>query len=330
MDSHRVDRLDPAQLPDGSRRAFDLEVARLADGSSLAVPVNVVAGRGSTPCLVAVAGVHGDEADGIMALMELWEELAPEHVTGRLVMVPVANPAAFRADQRRSPLDDLDLNRVFPGKSDGSPSHRLASRLFTEVLRRADFVFSLHGWSCTGDVLDYVEFNHHLPDTSPASFRACQASGFEMIRISDWPNGLMTRVANEAGVPGMEAEVGGLGIGRRESRERYKGYTIALMQHLGMLDGEPPSNPTPRLVESFDVLSPIGGLLRMCVELGEEVKKGDLLATLHDLHGNLVGEVAAPDGGLVGSRRAYVSVGPGDRLVSIFRDVDKSVIADLG
>lgn len=322
-----VDHLALNDLEAGSRHAFDLRVSRLADGRDVTIPVNVLCGTRPGPCLVAVAGIHGDEADGIMALMDLWGELAPDDVTGRLVLVPVANLPAFQADQRRSPLDDLDLNRLFPGNPDGSPSERLAAVLFEEVIKTADFVFSLHGFTYQADVIDYVEFNHLLPEIAEASYRACQASGFNVIRISSWPQGLMTNAANRAGIPGMEAEVGGLGIARADYIARYKGYTRALMQHLGMLPGVPPANLAPRLVESFEVMAPTGGVLRMRVELGDEVQVGDVLATIHDLHGNELAAVRAPDGGLIGARLGYISVNPGDRLLRMLRDVDTAVIA---
>lgn len=320
-----MSHLDLEALPEGSRRSFNLEVVALGDGTKLALPVNVLQGARGGPCLAAVAGIHGDEADGIMALLELWEELAPETLAGRLVMVPVANPPAFIAGRRRSPLDDLDLNRIFPGRSEGLPSEQLAYRLFTEVLLAADFVISLHGWYATGTVLPYVEFNH-TAGTAAASYRAAAAAGFDLIRISNWSPGLMTRVANEAGIPGIETEIGGMGTSRAENRRRYKGHLMGLMQHLGMLAGEPPLNPAPRLVEHFDVFAPVGGLLRLSVDLGTMVEKGGRLATLHDLHGAPVHEVLAPDSGVVGACWTFVSAQPGTLLFRMFRDTDRAIV----
>src|SRR4029077_10965541 len=162
-----------------------------------------VVGRADGPCLVIVAGIHGDESEGVLALMELWSELDPASFTGCVVLGPVANPPAFAAHRRTSPLDGLDLNRIFPGKADGSPSERLAHRLFNSVLRHSDFLFSFHSWYSAGVVLPYVEFKQNIA-TARASLEAAKASGFDLIRISEWSPGLMTRVVNEAGIPGME------------------------------------------------------------------------------------------------------------------------------
>src|SRR5215469_6912348 len=93
-----------ADLPSRSRHSVDLDVTRLADGTVLRLPLNVVVGRAEGPYLTLVAGVHGDESEGVLALMELWNELDPAAFTGRVVIVPVANPPAFAAHRRTSPL----------------------------------------------------------------------------------------------------------------------------------------------------------------------------------------------------------------------------------
>ena len=129
-----------------SLRRSQLQVTRIADGSRLEVPMIVLAGMQSRPRLVCVAGIHGDEPEGMRALMELADELDPTKLKGELVLIPVANPSAFGAGSRVSPLDGLDLNRIFPGRANGSASERLAHALFEQVLSKADFVFALHSW----------------------------------------------------------------------------------------------------------------------------------------------------------------------------------------
>jgi uncharacterized protein len=311
----------PLDVPDLTRRSIDLDVTPLGDGSVLRLPVNVIAGRGDRPRLVVVAGIHGDEHDGIHALLELWEEIEPKDLVGRLVLVPSANPPAFAASSRRSPLDNLDLNRIFPGQAEGQPSQQIAHCLFENVLKHADFVFSMHGWTTYGAVLPYVEFNHLETSTARASFAAAAAAGFKIIRISNWSPGLMTRIVNEAGIPGMEAEIGGMGMTTSENRALYKLHARRLMAHLGML--KEPKDPVepPRIVEHLDITSPVGGAVRLKVQVGSEVSRGESLATIQDFHCRVLHEVVAPTAGLVGMARVCGSVQPGDLLFRMFSDV---------
>jgi len=315
-----VDVIDFERIPDGVRRAYSLRVVRLADGSVVSIPVNVVAGLSARPCLVAVAGIHGDEGVGVEALGDLWRELDPALLNGRLIIVPIANTAAFAADARLSPLDGLDLNRVFPGSIHGSPSQQLANRLFERVLTKADFLFSMHSWSKTGEVVPYVEFDHRNPRTARTSFEAACAAGFEIVRLSWWATGLMTRVVNEAGIPGLEAEIGGLGVSRPEQKETYKRHLRALIKHLGILPGSEIKPSTPRVVRHIDLFTSCGGVLRLLTELAAPVHEGDLLAVIEDHHGNEILRIVATCAGFVGAIRRYTSVHPGDLVFRLFTD----------
>jgi predicted deacylase len=312
-----------AGLPRRSRHSIDLDVTRLAEGTVLRLPINIVVGNAEGPCLALVAGVHGDECEGVLALTELWNELDPATLTGRVVLVPAANPPAFAANRRTSPLDGLDLNRIFPGKPGGSPSERLAHSLFHSVLRHCDFLFSLHSWYSAGVVLPYVEFKHNI-GTARASLEAAKAAGFDLIRISEWSPGLMTRVVNETGIPGMEAEIGGTGVSTPENRALYKARIRGLMGHLGMDTSQPRAHPA-RLVDHVDLMAPDGGVLVVTTRLGAEIAAGETLAQISDLHNRPIAEVQSPSNGTVGAMRITGSVQAGELLFRIFRDVSLSI-----
>lgn len=96
------------------------------------------------PTALVQAGIHGDEVAGVHALQELLEEgLRPAR--GRLIVVPVMNPPAYRIRERFVP-GGLDLNRMFPGDPT-APRYepRLAHR-FMELVRheRPALVATLH------------------------------------------------------------------------------------------------------------------------------------------------------------------------------------------
>ncbi len=296
-----------------------LHVATLADGSRLDVPMIVLAGTAARPRVVCVAGIHGDEPEGMRALMELADEVDPAALRGQLVLVPVANPTAFAAASRVSPMDGLDLNRIFPGRADGSVSERLAHTLFEQILRGADFVFALHSWHASGEVLPYVEYGHVIPATAQASLDAARAGGFELIRISDWPQGLMTRVVNEAGIAAMESEIGGLGMATPQGTERTKLSIRGLMAHLGMLDRQ--AAPwRGRIVDQFEIFAPCGGFLNIVPPLGAELSAGDTLGCVRSLDGSVIERIEVPRAGLLAAVRRAARVQPGERIARLFTD----------
>ena len=108
------------------------------------LPLYVFEGETAGPTALIQAGIHGDEVAGVHALAELLEEgLRPS--AGRLIIVPVMNPAAYRARQRSAP-GGLDLNRCFPGAADApEPERRLARRFMDLVLdERPTLMATLH------------------------------------------------------------------------------------------------------------------------------------------------------------------------------------------
>src|SRR5262249_47585640 len=141
-------------LPLRSRHTYEVSVGPELER----LLVDVLIGVRRRPCLALVAGVHGNEYEGMVTLAELVGTTEPGALEGSLIVVPVANPFAFSAGQRRTPQDDRDLNRVFPGSARGTLSERLAHRLCTAVLGAADFVFTLHSAMADGVLSPWLEF----------------------------------------------------------------------------------------------------------------------------------------------------------------------------
>ena len=108
------------------------------------LPLHVFDAPEPGPTAIIQAGIHGDEIAGVHALQELLEAgVRPTH--GRLVVVPVMNPAAYRARQRKAE-GGLDLNRCFPGDASAAePELRLARKFMDLVLdERPALVATLH------------------------------------------------------------------------------------------------------------------------------------------------------------------------------------------
>src|ERR1700676_537015 len=106
----------------------------LGGWANLLLPITVLCnGKGRTA--LVMAGNHGDEYPGQVAILKLMRELEPEHVRGRLILIPALNMPAARAATRLSPLDGKNLNRSFPGKADGSVTEMIAHYLTTILMK---------------------------------------------------------------------------------------------------------------------------------------------------------------------------------------------------
>src|SRR3954470_13009713 len=154
--------------------------------ATLEVPVAIIHGSKPGPRVAVTAGIHGAEYVSIAALRDVVFGLDPSEVTGSLIAVLTANPAAFAARAIYvNPLDGLNLNRQFPGDAKGSPTQRLAHWLATTVIAGSDVFVDLH----CGDINEALESFTGIQDTGEASLDArsrelAEAYGLRYLLIS--------------------------------------------------------------------------------------------------------------------------------------------------
>jgi predicted deacylase len=311
------DRLSLDDLPLASRHAHALHIHTEADY----VRVHMVVGRRRRPCLALVAGVHGNEYEGMVTLAELLGTLDPGTLDGSLIVVPVANPFAFRAGERRTPQDDRDLNRVFPGSATGTLSEKLAHRLCHAVLAGADLVFTLHSAMADGMLAPWLEFLEGSSALERTTYAAAAASGFpDLVALPRLPGVLQTALA-ELGVPVIEGEVGGLGATTAENVAYYTARVMAVARHLGVLGrtADPAElRAASRIWHLRSVEAETDGVFRRTVELRQAVQPGEILGRLIDVRDGGSREVRSPLAAVVGGYRVHAGVRARDRLVTLW------------
>jgi predicted deacylase len=289
----------------------------MPDGALLSIPSQIICGRTAGPRLVAIAAVHGDELEGVRALQELIRSVDPADIIGTLVVVPVANPPAYLARTRRSPVDGIDLNRVFPGDSDGALSERLAHTICHVLCAGADLVVSLHGLGAYGTLAPWMEFVDIPGPVGHASHAAARASGFcDLIPLPLLPGVLIAALA-QRGIPAIEGEIGGQGMVTGANWRTYVQTIHALMRHLGMAAGEP-TMATHRYWQLRWAPASAGGLLDRQVELGDAVSAAQTLGVITDMYGEPAGAIIAPCAGLVGGYLTFATVQPGEPAVVLW------------
>jgi len=80
-----------------------------------------------TPTLALVAGIHGDELNGVFVLSRLANflrgvaagEQSGHQLCARVIVVPAVNILGVNTRSRRWPFDSTDINRMFPGYNAG-------------------------------------------------------------------------------------------------------------------------------------------------------------------------------------------------------------------
>src|SRR5215831_13913628 len=88
-----------------SRQLLKLDLSGWKRSIQVGIPFFVLVGEKREPRALLIAGVHGDEYEGVAALQNVVKEINPDRLRGTLTIVPVANPQAFYAGTRRNPVD---------------------------------------------------------------------------------------------------------------------------------------------------------------------------------------------------------------------------------
>ncbi|MBD5157411.1 MAG: succinylglutamate desuccinylase, partial [Butyrivibrio sp.] len=83
-----------------------------------------------------VTGTHGDELNGQYVCYKLIERIKqePENLTGIVDVYPSVNPLGIDTGSRGIPMNDLDMNRVFPGNDSGAMAEHIAYKIIQDII----------------------------------------------------------------------------------------------------------------------------------------------------------------------------------------------------
>jgi N2-acetyl-L-2,4-diaminobutanoate deacetylase len=249
------------------------------------IPITV-AKNGKGPTALLTGANHGDEYEGPVALMNLAASVDVGALSGRVIIVPAMNFPAFRSATRTSPIDKGNLNRLFPGKPDGTVTEKIADYFQRTLLPLADVVLDIHSG---GKTLEFVPFccAHRLPDkqheeSCVAAMRAFNAP-YSMMLLEIDNVGMYDTAAEDMGKVFVSTELGGGGTTSARTIGIAKRGVRNLLIHAGILKGEPEQGSSIMLdMPSGDcfTFSDRNGLIEPCIDLGQPVRKGDVIARI--------------------------------------------------
>ena len=272
------------------------------------IPITTITGTHPGPVLALIAGNHGYEYPPILALQKLRAHIDDGELSGKLILVHVANmPSFLGRTVYFSPVDGKNLNRVYPGQSDGTVSQRIAYAITREVIEKADYVLDLHCGDGNESLRPYV-YQAVTGDAKmdAAVARLVLAFGIDHIlvdrnRPKDPAQSLYcSTTAITRGKPAVTIESGLLGMSDVESVDRIVYGVRGVMRELKMTkDGPPPVGNPVYLDPAAVIVSPATGILYPLVERDQMVAKGTVLARITDFFGIEIALVESPLAGKV-------------------------------
>lgn len=318
------------EIKEGERAYFTVPAGELAHKAVVQLPVIVVAGKKEGPVLWINGTVHGDELNGSYAAWELSGEIDPEQLSGTLVVTPICNPIAFECRNKISAIDNMDMDTAFPGDPEGMMTQRIAYMIYREIKANAGAVISFHTMATPYRANPY-SVRKIIPGVSDSVNEVSEGMqrAFGVVtncvvdlrgdtnELPGVTSGALDITCMKDGIPAFMGEMGQGGKVETEYVEAAKKGILNVMRYLKMLDGpvEKPGRQVLITKRRF-LRSDKGGMIRMNVKSGDEVKEGESLLDLHYYGDEMESYPARSDCYVIGVRENPV-VSTGDRVAFV-------------
>jgi N-alpha-acetyl-L-2,4-diaminobutyrate deacetylase len=307
----------------------------LGGWANLMVPVTVVT-HGDGPTALVMAGNHGDEYPGQVAILKLCRSLTPDQLNGTVILIPCLTIPASRAMTRLSPLDGKNFNRCFPGKADGTVSEMLAHYLSTVLFPLADIVIDIH---TGGRSMDFAPCAHmHLVPDLEQRRRMVEGteawnSDLAFLYADIAGTGLLPVEAERQGKIVITTEMGGGEVVTPAVHRLTQSGLRNVLVHFGVVKGEKQPRPRPvRWVQALDRedyrFAPESGMYETLVDLGSDVAAGQPVGLIHFLErpDREPAQIVAPSKGVLIGTRGPSMVIQGDCVACIAHDVPAGML----
>lgn len=297
----------------GKNYQLNFSVAKLHTDTPIQIPVIIERSKKDGPVLLIMAGVHGDEINGIEILRQVLRQKINKPKLGTVICIPVFNIFGFLNLKRELP-DGRDLNRSFPGSSRGSLASQFAYLFMKEIAPVVDLVIDFH----TGGALRSNSPQIRCVFHDKEAFDLAQIFNPPFIVNSSYIRKSLRETIHKTGKKILLFEGGkSNSIDNKVIHEGVQGI-IKIMAHLGMIKPPKDTKDTDRkpiiIQESAWIRASRSGIFRVFIKNGTKVSKGDLLGVLGDPYGKKEKEVKAQADGYIFCINTGPIVNKGDAL----------------
>jgi predicted deacylase len=231
----------------------------------------------------------------------------PASLSGTLIIVPLINLASFAEKvPHLNPVDGKSMNRLYPGKSDGTQTERALWAIGKQVVEKCDYLIDLHG----GDLDENLRQYSYWPKTGKEQLDAASrgmvlAFGLDHIIVQDSQGPApatmsIGRFSVEKGKPTVIAEAGHAGTTDAGDVEALVRGCTNVMRYLKMLTGSVAPVEHPLWIGHITVVaSENDGVFYPVVTPEAYVQQGMTLGYVTDVFGEKLADVKSPVAGVI-------------------------------
>lgn len=297
----------------GQNQQVILNIYKLPTHTLIEIPVFVFNGKEDGPTVLFLAGMHGDEINGIEVVRKLiMRDDIRKLKRGCIIAIPVINIISFLAGTRDLP-DGRDLNRCFPGSKSGSLGSRIAHDLMETIIPQIDFGIDFHTGGAK--ISNYPQIRCVFSDERNVNLGRIFSP--LMVVNSTFRDNTLRKEAAKQGKPILVFEGGASNSFDYHSVNEGLNGCLRVLNHFGMIHWELPPNPTIFVHKSIWIRAKSSGLFHTTLPYGSHVRKGDVLGSICDPFGEVEHMVSAPNEGYIVGVNNQPIVNQGDALIHL-------------
>jgi len=276
---------------------------KVKDTEDIQFPFYLIEGKEEGPTFCITAGIHGCEYATIIAAIRLYKNLDPKEVKGKIKIIPMVNLPAFKdRTMFTCPIDNKNLNGLFPGNKNGTYSEQLVFKLFDEFIKGSDYYLDLHGGDLVEKVIPFVYVhksgNEAVDQKSKelAENYGTENILFTTLNSAAYPDhGFTFSYAAENGIPAIQTEQGGIGqVEKKDVLEHMNGL-LNVLKFVGCLKGRFTQKNKINYFNQYGyVRSKHEGIFYPQCMIGDQIKEGDELGIIEDYLGNSIEVIKSP------------------------------------
>ncbi len=306
------------EIQKGESAVLEMEVAKLHTRNSLSIPVIIERAKLDGPVLLLLAGVHGDEVNGVAIVRDFIRKKYNKPKRGTVICIPVFNVFGY-LNQRREFPDGRDLNRVFPGSAKGSLASQFAYKFAQEIAPHVDYILDFHTGGAGRDNSPNVRCV--LQDKN--TLELAKVFGAPFIVNSSYIAKSIRQMLHKMGKTILLFEGGkSLSLDQSVIDCGVEG-ALNVMKHLQMHDGEINLQTKPVILKSSKwIRAPFSGLFESFIENGSSVKAKTVIGRISDPYGEFERKVHAPFDTYIYGLNTSAIVHKGDALFHVSTGVE--------
>jgi predicted deacylase len=312
-ENNKIIYINGTGIHPGSSAQLNLNLYQLPTKTVIEIPVYVFRSTEPGPVLLLLAGMHGDEVNGIEIVRRLISRKeVRKPLCGSIVAIPVINIISFLYGSRDLP-DGRDLNRCFPGSRTGSLGSRIAYDLMKEVISQIDFGIDFH----TGGAK--ISNMPQLRCVCSQENNLEVATQFQPPFILNAPlrDHTLRKEAARRGKSILVFEGGeSLRFDPVSIKEGIDGC-LRLMQSLNMINASTPSNTTVQLDGAIWLRAKASGLVHFHKSNGTLIEKGEEIGFICDPYGDHEERIISSHRGYIIGVNNQPVVNEGDALMHL-------------